>query len=173
MLFRSVSQSRYGGAADGNVFYSSGSDFTALNIAVKNEHGCGFAEWGDTLHMTPGLGTRCYTWNGSTLTAINSSGDSTGGVYTAWGTASSHMPQSKHVLTHAGKLFVANTREYNGTGGSYTDYPNRIRWSDENAPLRWTAANYIDINDGGNGITAIASFNGTLLVFKATSVYVS
>lgn len=156
---------------NGNVFYSSGSDFTALNIAVKNEHGCGFAEWGDTLHMTPGLGTQCYTWNGATLTAINSSGNSTGGIYTAFGSSSNHMPQSKHVLTHAGKLFVANTREYTGTGGSYTDYPNRIRWSDENAPLRWTAANYIDINDGGNGITAIASFNGTLLVFKATSVY--
>jgi hypothetical protein len=159
------------GATDGNVYYSTGSDFTSLAVPVKNEHGCGFAEWGDFLFMTPGLGAQCRRWNGTTLTTLNSTSDATGGIYTAWGAAADHMPQSRHILTHAGKTFVAYTREFNGTGGSYTDYPNRIRWSDENAPTRWTSANYIDINDGGTGITAIASFNGTLLVFKATSVY--
>jgi hypothetical protein len=50
-------------------------------------------------------------------------------------------------------------------------FPNRIRWSDENAPTRWTQTNYIDINDGGEGITALASYGGALLVFKRTSVY--
>ena len=44
--------------------------------------------------------------------------------------------------------------------GTLTSFPNRIRWSDEQVvnPTRWTFANYIDINDGGEGIMAVASF---------------
>lgn len=161
----------FDGASNGDVFYSTGSDFTSLSIGVTNSEGAAFAEWGDTLHVSPGLGVRGCTWNGTTVTNVNSSGDATGGIYTAWGAASNHIPQAKHLLTHAGKLFVANTREFTGTGGSYTSHPNRIRWSDENAPLRWTAANYIDINDNGGYITGIASFGGALLVFKQSAVF--
>lgn len=161
----------FDGSLNGEVFYGTGGDFTNLNVAVTNSEGAAFAEWGDRLHIAPGLGAQGRTWNGTTLTAINSTSDATGGIYTAWGTASNHIPQSKLLLTHAGKLFVANTREFTGTAGSYVDYPNRIRWSDENAPMRWTAANYIDINDNGGYITGIASFNGALLVFKQSAIF--
>ena len=161
----------YDSGVNGDVFSSTGGDFTSLSIPVTNTEGAQFAEWGSTLHITPGLGAQGRTWNATTVTTINSTGDTTGGIYTAFGTASNHIPQCKHLLTHAGKLFAANVRIFNGTAGAYTDYPNRIYWSDENAPLRWTATNFIEINDHGNSITGLASFNGTLLVFKQSAVY--
>ena len=88
----------FDGSLNGEVFYGTGGDFTNLNVAVTNSEGAAFAEWGDRLHIAPGLGAQGRTWNGTTLTAITSTSDATGAIYTAWGTASNHIPQSKLLL---------------------------------------------------------------------------
>ena len=154
----------------GLVYYSTGGDFTSTTIPVTNVNGASYAAWGSTLYVATGGQT--YSWNGSAATAILTSGDTAvASVSWIWGTANDQIPQSKHIITHAGKMFVANTREY--VAGVLTDFPNRIRWSDESVvnPTRWTYLNYIDINDGGQGITAVASFNGVLIVFKEFATY--
>lgn len=158
------------GGSNGLVYFGTGGNFTSTTIPVVNPDGASYAAWGSTLFVATGGSS--YSWNGSTATALLTSGDTTaGGLAVVWGTASDHMPQAKHAITHAGKMFVANTREY--VAGTLTSFPNRIRWSDEAVvnPTRWTAANYIDINDGGQNITGLASFNGVLIVFKEFSVY--
>ena len=160
----------FAGSTNGLVRFSTGGNFTTTTIPVVNPNGASFAAWGSTLFVaTDG---QSYSWNGSTATALLASGDTVaGGLAVVWGTSSDHMPQAKHAITHAGKMFVANTKEY--VAGTLTSFPNRIRWSDEQVvnPTRWTFANYIDINDGGQGIMAVASFNGVLIVFKEFSVY--
>jgi len=160
----------FSGSTNGLVYYGTGGDFTSTTIPVPNVNGASFAAWGSTVYVaTDGPS---YSWNGSAATAILTSGDtSVASVSWTWGKANDQMPQAKHAITHAGKMFVANTKEY--VAGVLTSYPNRIRWSDESVvnPTRWTFANYIDINDGGTGITALASFNGVLIVFKEFAVY--
>ena len=158
------------GGANGLVYSSTGGDFASTTIPVVNPDGASYAAWGSTLFVATGGST--YSWNGTTATALLTSGDtSVGGVSWAWGTANDQAPQAKHAITHAGKMFVANTREY--VSGVLTSFPNRVRWSDESlvSPTRWTQLNYIDINDGGQNITGLASFNGVLIVFKEFSVY--
>ena len=158
------------GGTNGLVYYSTGANFTSTTIPVVNPDGASYAAWGSTLFVATGGPT--YSWNGSTATALLTSGDtSVGGVSWAWGTANDQAPQAKHAITHASKMFVANTREY--VSGVLTSFPNRVRWSDESlvSPTRWTQLNYIDINDGGQNITGLASFNGVLIVFKEFSVY--
>jgi hypothetical protein len=156
--------------SNGLVYYGTGGDFTSTTIPVPNVNGASFAAWGSTVYVaTDG---QSYSWNGSAATALLASGDTTaGGLAIIWGSASDHMPQAKHAITHAGKMFVANTKEY--VSGVLTSFPNRVRWSDESVvnPTRWTAASYIDVNDGGSGVTALASFNGVLIVFKEFAVY--
>jgi hypothetical protein len=160
----------FSGSTNGLVYYSTGGNFVSTTIPVANTDGASYAAWGSTLYVATGGQT--YSWNGSTSTALLTSGDTAvGGVSVIWGTASDHAPRSNHAITHAGKMFVANTNEY--VSGVLTSFPNRIRWSDESlvSPTRWTALNYIDINDGGQNITGLASFNGVLIVFKEFSVY--
>lgn len=156
-------------STNGTVLQSSGGNFTNLSIPVTNTEGADFAAWGKTVYIAKGVDSQFSSWDQSTVTTINASGNTTTGAYTAWGTNSDHIPQANLTITHAGKLWVANTQEFTGTTG--TMFPNRIRWSDENAPTRWTQTNYIDINDGGQGITALASYGGALIVFKKTTVY--
>jgi hypothetical protein len=156
--------------SNGLVYQGTGANFTSTTIPVVNPDGATFASWDSTLFVA--TGGQSYSWNGSSATALLASGDTTAsGLAVIWGTASDHMPQAKHAITHAGKMFVANTREY--VSGVLTSFPNRIRWSDEQVinPTRWTFANYIDINDGGQNITALASFNGVLIVFKEFGIY--
>jgi len=156
-------------STNGTVLHSSGGNFTNLSIAVTNTEGADFAAWGKTVYIAKGVDSQFSSWDQTTVTTINASGTATTGAYTAWGASSDHIPQANLTVTHAGKLWVANTQEFTSTTGAM--FPNRIRWSDENAPTRWTQTNYIDINDGGEGITALASYGGALLVFKETSVY--
>ena len=157
------------GATNGTVLHSAGGNFTNLNVAVTNTQGAEFAAWGKTVYIAKGVDSQFSSWDQTTVTTINASGSTTTGVYTAWGASSDHIPQANLTITHAGKLWVANTQEFTGTTGAL--FPNRIRWSNENAPTRWTQLDYIDINDGGEGITALASYGGALIVFKQNSVY--
>jgi hypothetical protein len=75
------------------------------------------------------------------------------------------MPKARHAVTHAGKLFVANTKE------GETVYPDRIRWSHPNSPENWASADYIDIETGSKGITGLGVIAGHLVIFKENSVH--
>jgi hypothetical protein len=76
-----------------------------------------------------------------------------------------YMPRAELNVTHANKMFVANTYE-DGVA-----YPNRLRWSHENLPEDWYQDDYIDINAGGEGIRGIVIVDGQLLIFKQKAIY--
>jgi hypothetical protein len=155
------------GATNGNVFYSTGGTFTGLSVPVSEEHGASFAPWGDDLYMATGLGSASYKWatSGSlVLSAMSVSGPTWQNSYTS-GLSGVHMPKAKHAVTHAGKLFVANTIEDGVLN------PDRIRWSHPNSPGNWAEQDYIDINTGSSGITAMTVFAGHLLIFKHNAVF--
>lgn len=158
----------------GTVYYSTGGNFTNMTVVISavqvplpvtNQSGAGLTQWATTLYISPGTATpNCYKWNvGNTnATALNASGPTwqpyaqpTGG----------YMPRSAMCVTHANKMFVANTYE-NGAA-----YPNRLRWSHEGLPEDWMQEDYIDIEAGGEGIRGIFIVDGQLLIFKPKAVY--
>jgi hypothetical protein len=149
----------------GGVYYSQGSNFENLEIFVSSKNGPSFAAWGSDLYISTGGTYPSYVWNGSTKTALTASGPTWQNTYTSPDIVNKHMPSAEHSVTHAGKLFVANTRE-NGV-----NHPNRIRWSHPNNPTNWANLDYIDINDGGAEIRALTVFAGHLVVFKPNGVY--
>jgi hypothetical protein len=155
----------FGDAVDGDVFYSTGSNFTSLGVPIGSEHGASFSAWGKTLFITAGRDKVAYKWDGATKTALTASGPVWQNSYTSPTITPEYFPQAEHTITHAGKVFVANTKE-NGVIKS-----TRIRWSHPNNPTNWAEQDYIDINDGGQDITGLASFGGHLLVFKHNSVF--
>lgn len=153
------------GATNGGVYQSTGSNFTNLSIDVSSEVGPSFAPWGSDLYISTGLTTSSIVWNGATKTTLTASGPTWQNTYTTPDLVNKHMPSAKHSVTHAGKIFVANTRE-NGA-----NFPNRIRWSHPNNPTNWAADDYIEINDGGAEIRAMTVFAGHLVIFKPNGVY--
>lgn len=88
------------------------------------------------------------------------------------------------VCTHAGRVFVGSTCE----ASNNLTAPHRLRWcatSLETDALfggsgAWGGAEYfhpnayldVDPGDGGSGIRALASFGGSLFIFKANAVYI-
>jgi hypothetical protein len=74
-------------------------------------------------------------------------------------------PPAELCEAHGGYLFVANIVEDGLT------FPNRIRWSHPTSPEDWAQADYIDINIGGDHITALQSFEDHLLIFKSDSIW--
>jgi hypothetical protein len=154
----------FASAVNGDVHYSTGSNFSPLSIPVSEQHGASFAPWGETLYIATGVDTVAYKWDGTTKTALTASGPTWQVSYTG-GLSGVHFPKAKHAITHAGKIFVANTKE------DSVAFPNRIRWSHPNSPGNWSDVDYIDINDGGSAITGLAVYAGHLLVFKRDAVF--
>jgi hypothetical protein len=152
---------------DGSVYWSNGSNFTDLAIPVGSEHGASFAAWGKTLYITAGRNKVSYKWDGTTKAALSESGlaGAWQNSYASPVLSPEYFPKAEHAITHAGKVFVANTIE-NGVNRF-----NRIRWSHPNNPTNWAEQDYIDINDGGQDITGLASYGGHLIVFKHNSVF--
>jgi hypothetical protein len=155
-----------GGGVNGDVFWSTDcSSYASLSIPVTTPFGASFASWGEDLYIATGSGSVAYKWDGTTKTALTSSGPTFQNSYTSPTLPAVFFPRCKHVVTHAGKIFAANTTE-NGV-----DYPNRVRWSHPNLPGNWAADDYIDINTGSVGITALAVFSGHIVVFKEDAVF--
>lgn len=155
------------GATNGDVLYSTGSAFTSLAVPVSEEHGASFAPWGDDLYMATGHTSVSYKWATTpalALTAMTANGPTWQNSYTS-GLSGVHMPKAKHAVAHAGKLFCAYTTEEDGV------HPDRIRWSHPNSPGNWAQQDYIDINTGSSGITALTVFAGHLLIFKHNAVF--
>lgn len=159
-------------AANDNVYYSTGGNFTSLSKTTNNEFGAGFSSWDreddSFLYISRGAGYQVTRWNGTTSTDLTASGGVAG--VTEWqddltSPTGTHAPKSEHIASHADRLWVAGTTE-----GSST-YPNRIRFSHPLFPESWRQDDYIDVAGGGSKITAIVPFGGHLLVFKNRSVW--
>ena len=165
-LMLSTGYSSAGGGVNGDVFWSTDcSSYASLAIPVTGAFGASFASWGEELYVATGSGSVAYKWDGTTKTALTASGPTFQNTYTAPTLPAVFFPKSDHTVTHAGKIFVASTNE-NGVA-----YPNRVRWSHPNLPGNWAADDFIDINTGSVGITAIAVFSGHLVVFKKDAVF--
>jgi len=158
-------------STNGRIYYSSGSNFTALNtavatpMAVKSTNGASMTQWEDEMYLAIGQSaTNMYKWeSGNTYaTSLTASGPTWQPYEIPVG---GYMPRAEIALAHANKLFVANTYE-NGVS-----YPNRLRWSHENSPENWYQQDYIDIIAGGNGIRGIQVVDGQLLIFKSKAIY--
>ncbi|NDA28722.1 MAG: hypothetical protein EBZ25_07815 [Flavobacteriia bacterium] len=154
-------------SANNKVFYASTSSFSQVgSFTTTAPFGGSFAEWttGSNSSVYIATGNSPYKWNGSSATALTASG--TGfwqeDLSNSNGT---HMPTARYTASHVDRLWVAYTTE------SGTTYPNRIRFSHPFFPESWRSADYIDIVEGGSGITAIVPFNGNLLVFKKRAVF--
>lgn len=159
----------------GNIYYSSGGNFTVLNCVVSavvtpikptNYSGAAFTTWDRTLYIAGGADlANCYKWNvGDTnATTLTASGP-TWQPYAQPGSGN-YMPRASLCVAHANKMFVADTIE------NSVAYPNRLRWSHEGLPGSWMQDDYIDIEAGGRGIRGIFIVDGQLLIFKPKAIY--
>lgn len=154
------------------VYTSTGTNFSVLNfgagtpIVSASTNGSSLAQWGKTMYITTGqAGVASYKWEvtDTYATALTASGPTWQAYASPVG---GYMPKAEHVIQHTNKMFVANTKE------DGTVYPNRLRWSHEGLPSDWLAADYIDFNGGGDGITGLAVVAGHLVVFKPQAIYV-
>ena len=160
------------------IYKSTGGDFSLLNSAAStpvvaySAHGACFAQWGKTAYFAVGEGgTGGWAWQTTDTyaTQLTASGTSPN-AWQATPDGSRKMPSCEHLCVHANKMFAAYTRE--SVSGTLTIFPNRVRWSLENAPENWDGPDYIDINGGGDGITGMAVVAGQLVIFKPRAVYV-
>lgn len=138
-------------------------------VVSSNGHGASLAQWGNSLYIAVGTGgSGGYVWKTTDTyaTALTASGTNPHDWQTTPTSAERKMPTAEYIYVHANKMFAANTIE------NTVLYPNRLRWSLENAPENWASADYIDINGGGNGITGLAVVNGNLVIFKPRAIYV-
>jgi hypothetical protein len=158
-------------AGYGRVSKSTGGDFTTLDSAastpinVYSANGASITQWEDIIYIAIGKDApQMYKWsaNDTYATALTASGP-TWQPYETGGAG--YMPRAELAISHANKLFVANTYE-NGIA-----HPNRIRWSHENLPEAWYQQDYIDIVAGGEGIRGLLILDGQLVIFKQKAVY--
>lgn len=156
-------------AANGKVFAASSTTFADTTITTTHADGASFAPWTSSstafVYVACGTSTtQASKWDGSAKTLLTASGTAQWqeALSTPTGT---HMPRADFCATHIDRMWVASTYE------DTTAYPNRVRFSHPNFPESWRSADYIDIVEGGNGITALVPFNGALLVFKKNSVH--
>lgn len=156
------------------VYHSTGGNFTALafssgnDIAVSYAHGASFANWGTDLYIATGVdGAGGYQWVSTApfATAINVLTTATFNNTYASPTAD-RFPKANLLEVHANKMFAAGIDE------DGTNFPNRLRWSHEESPEDWAADDYIDIQGGGAAITGLSVVNGSLVIFKASAIYI-
>lgn len=156
-------------AANGVVYYTTGTTFTSTTATYTAADGASFAPWNgaatSSVYMALGQATaQMVKWSGSASTALTASGTAQWQESFSSPTGT-HMPRADFAATHVDRMWVASTYE-NGAG-----YPNRVRFSHPLYPESWRSADYIDIVGGGSGITALVPYGGALLVFKKTSVH--
>lgn len=153
-------------SANNAVYYATTANFTSMSVTTTAPFGASFAAWSasDQSLVYIATGTTSYKWNGSSTTALTASGAGQWqNNYSA--PTGTHMPTSRFVSSHVDRLWCAYTTE----GG--VDYPNRVRFSHPINRESWAESDYIDIVEGGSGITSIVPFNGNLLVFKKRAVF--
>jgi len=130
-------------------------------------HGADFVGWNDYVRMACGRnqpGIRYDALNNTATACVVSGGANWQNDYGVPG-STLNQPQAEVIAQHAGYLFVANTRE------NAVNYPTRVRWSHPNNPNAWALNDFIDIQEGGDNITAMIPFADRLLIFKQDSVW--
>lgn len=161
-------------ANNNRVYYmSTSNNFAVLNTSagalnIPSPDGACFAAWGQTLYIGAGnAGTDgFYKWSGSgNAVALPRVSTSPNTWATRGGSGGGHVPRAQHLTVHANKMFAAHTYE-NGS-----EFPNRLRFSDESKPENWVEEDYIDIEGGGDGIRGIVVVNGALVIFKPFAIY--
>jgi len=159
-------------ANDTKVLHSSGANFTELQYSAGNavvsvsSHGADMYAWGNTLYITTGAATGKVGYKWTTGSAFATALSASGPTWQAYNNPNgTHMPPAEHVITHANKLFVADTYE------DGVRYQNRLRWSHEGLPENWLEDDYLEFNGGGLGIRALAIVAGQLVIFKPNGIY--
>lgn len=153
-------------SANNAVYYATTTAFTSMSVTTTAPFGASFAPWtSSNLSLVYiATGTTSYKWDGSTATALTASG--TGQWQNTYSSPTgTHMPTSRFVSSHVDRLWCAYTTE------DGVSYPNRVRFSHPINRESWADTDYIDIVDGGSGITHIVPFGGNLLVFKKRAVF--
>lgn len=155
-------------AANDKVFWTADGTISASISDSNNPFGASFSSWAvganSYVYIACGHSNSCKRWNGSTTTTLTDSGTA------AWqdsyaSPTGTHMPRANLIATHLDRVWVADVKE-----GS-TVYPNRIRFSHPGFAESWRELDYIDVTQGGSGITAIVPFGDQLLIFKKRAVF--
>lgn len=153
-------------AAEGYVYYASSTSFSSTTIAYTAPFGASYAQWASNTSsfVYMATGTTPKKWNGSSATTLTASGAG------EWqedfsNPTGNHMPKARYCASHIDRMWVAYTNE------DTNDYPNRIRFSHALFPESWREDDYIDIVEGGSGITAIVPFKENLIVFKKKGIF--
>jgi hypothetical protein len=155
-------------AANNKVFWTADGTVSASIATTNNPFGASFAAWSvgtsSFVYIACGHGNQGYKWSGTVATALTASGAG------AWqdsyaSPTGTHMPKANLAASHIDRLWVADVKEGNNV------YPNRVRWSHPAIAESWRESDYIDIVEGGSGITALVPFGDQLLVFKKRAVF--
>ena len=156
-------------SANDTVYYSDDGTFADTTISTASSpFGAVFSSWSDgnedVAYVACGCGSGAHKWDGTTKTALTANG--TG----AWqndllSPTTGYMPSARHVVAHNEMLWVAWTSE------DAQMYPDRVRFSHPLFPESWRENDFIDIVQGGRGITAIVPYGGHLVIFKEHAVF--
>lgn len=146
--------------------YGTGSTLTSMGYSNSFDGPARYAVANDTLYLQRYRERSPIKWDGTTATNPNNPATSSWQNDLAAG-GGTHLPFAKCIEAHLGYLWVANTDE-NGT-----EHRSRLRWSHPGDPESWREDDYIDVAVGKDTdeITALASFQDHLLVFKRHSVH--
>jgi hypothetical protein len=148
------------------IYHSSGGAFSSFAITTDAPDGPSFATWNaaNVSNLYVAIGTlESKKIVGTTVTALT---DPTGSYNEDFASPTTgEMPRAQFCAIYANMLWCANTTE------TATSMPNRLRFSHPLNIESWRALDFIDIPDGGDGITAMCVFNGSLLIFKKHSVW--
>ena len=152
-------------AANNVVYGASTTAFSTIGVNTTAPFGASFTSWSASTESFVYIGTggASYKWSGTTATALTDASTAYANNYAS--PVTGFAPKCRYITSHVDRLWCAHVTE-----GS-TDYPNRIRFSHPINRESWATNDYIDIVEGGSGITAIIPFNGNLLVFKKRAVF--
>jgi hypothetical protein len=152
-------------SANSAVYYATTTAFTSMGVTTTAPFGASFTSWSASTESFAYVATGgvSYKWSGSTATALTDASTAYVDDYSA--PVTGFAPKCRLISSHVDRLWCAYTTE----GG--VDYPNRVRFSHPINRESWATNDYIDIVEGGSGITAIIPFNGNLLVFKKRAVF--
>lgn len=155
-------------AANDKVYWTADGVVSSSIATTDNPYGASFAPWAvgtsSFVYIACGHGYQGYKWSGTAATALTASGAGQWQDSYASPTGT-HMPKANLVASHIDRLWVADVKEGNNV------YPNRVRWSHPAVAESWRESDYIDIVEGGSGITALVPFGDQLLVFKKRAVF--
>lgn len=154
------------------IYRAASSTFTTLQTSVgvdaivTDTEGAMFSTWNDTMYAVLGSTSSSISWKTTdTYATIMSASGTAPNAWQSTATSAGKFPKASVVAVHANKMWVGNTVE-DGVA-----YPNRVRFSFENAPTDWNETDYFDVHAGGSGVKGLAVVAGQLLVIKPKAIF--